>query len=133
MPVQPSVSLVLCGDVMTGRGIDQVLPHPSDPRLYESVLTSAIGYVRLAEAANGPIRLPVPIAYVCGDALDAVDKRRPDVWIVNLETAVTRADDPWPKAINYRMNPDNLPCLTAAGIDCCVLANNHVLDWAWTD
>jgi len=28
----PSVSLTLflCGDVMTGRGIDQVLPHPSD-------------------------------------------------------------------------------------------------------
>ena len=33
MPVQPTVSLVLCGDVMTGRGIDQVLPHPSDRRL----------------------------------------------------------------------------------------------------
>jgi poly-gamma-glutamate synthesis protein (capsule biosynthesis protein) len=27
------------------------------------------------------------------------------------------------------MNPANGPCLTAAGIDCCVLANNHVLDW----
>jgi poly-gamma-glutamate synthesis protein (capsule biosynthesis protein) len=29
----------------------------------------------------------------------------------------------------YRMHPDNLPCLRAFGIDCCVLANNHVLDW----
>ena len=29
------VTLFLCGDVMTGRGIDQVLPHPSDPRIYE--------------------------------------------------------------------------------------------------
>ena len=27
--------LFLCGDVMTGRGIDQVLPHPCDPALYE--------------------------------------------------------------------------------------------------
>ena len=27
------------------------------------------------------------------------------------------------------MHPDNIPCLTAAGIDCCALANNHVLDW----
>jgi len=71
----------------------------------------------------------VPFAYIWGEALDAVGKRRPDAWIVNLETAATRADDPWPKAINYRMNPDNLPCLTAAGIGCCVLANNHVLDW----
>jgi hypothetical protein len=31
--------------------------------------------------------------------------------------------------INYRMSPENAPCLTAAGLDCCVLANNHVLDW----
>jgi poly-gamma-glutamate synthesis protein (capsule biosynthesis protein) len=27
------------------------------------------------------------------------------------------------------MNPANLPCLSAARIDCCTLANNHVLDW----
>jgi poly-gamma-glutamate capsule biosynthesis protein CapA/YwtB (metallophosphatase superfamily) len=27
------------------------------------------------------------------------------------------------------MHPANVPCLSAAAIDCCVLANNHVLDW----
>jgi poly-gamma-glutamate capsule biosynthesis protein CapA/YwtB (metallophosphatase superfamily) len=27
------------------------------------------------------------------------------------------------------MHPANVPCLAAAKIDCCVLANNHVLDW----
>jgi poly-gamma-glutamate synthesis protein (capsule biosynthesis protein) len=27
------------------------------------------------------------------------------------------------------MHPANIPYLTAAKIDCCVLANNHVLDW----
>ena len=27
--------LCLCGDVMTGRGIDQVLPNPGNPRLHE--------------------------------------------------------------------------------------------------
>jgi poly-gamma-glutamate synthesis protein (capsule biosynthesis protein) len=27
------------------------------------------------------------------------------------------------------MHPANVGCLLAAGIDCCVLANNHVLDW----
>lgn len=27
------MKLFLCGDVMTGRGIDQVLRHPSDPAL----------------------------------------------------------------------------------------------------
>jgi poly-gamma-glutamate synthesis protein (capsule biosynthesis protein) len=27
------------------------------------------------------------------------------------------------------MSPENAACLNAAGIDCCVLGNNHVLDW----
>jgi poly-gamma-glutamate synthesis protein (capsule biosynthesis protein) len=36
---------------------------------------------------------------------------------------------PEAKGINYRMHPGNLGCLTAAAIDCCALANNHVLDW----
>jgi len=25
------VTMFLCGDVMTGRGVDQILPHPGDP------------------------------------------------------------------------------------------------------
>jgi poly-gamma-glutamate synthesis protein (capsule biosynthesis protein) len=33
------------------------------------------------------------------------------------------------KGINYRMHPANTPVLKAAKIDCCVLANNHILDW----
>jgi poly-gamma-glutamate synthesis protein (capsule biosynthesis protein) len=40
-----------------------------------------------------------------------------------------RSDDRANKGINYRMSPENAECLAAAGIDCCVLANNHVLDW----
>ena len=122
-----TVTLMLCGDVMTGRGIDQILPHPSEPVLYEGYLTSALDYVRIAEDANGPIGRPVDFPYVWGDALEML--RGPDLLIANLETAVTRSSLHWPKGINYRMHPDNLPCLTAAGVDCCVLANNHVLDW----
>src|SRR5262249_52960248 len=34
-----------------------------------------------------------------------------------------------PKGIHYRMHPANVRCLTVVGVDCCVLANNHVLDW----
>ena len=35
----------------------------------------------------------------------------------------------WPgKGINYLIHPQNIGCLTAANTDCCVLANNHVLD-----
>ena len=29
------------------------------------------------------------------------------------------------------MHPDNTPVLEAAGIDCCALANNHMLDWGY--
>jgi poly-gamma-glutamate synthesis protein (capsule biosynthesis protein) len=123
------VTLFLCGDVMTGRGIDQVLPHPSAPRLYEFSATSARDYVRIAEEKNGPILKPVDFAYPWGDALEELERAAPDARIVNLETAVTRSEDAEPKGINYRMHPDNVPCLTAAKIDCCVLANNHVLDW----
>jgi poly-gamma-glutamate synthesis protein (capsule biosynthesis protein) len=123
------LKLFLCGDVMTGRGIDQVLPHPSDPRLYESYVCSALEYVALAESAHGPVPKPVDFRYIWGDALNEFARFAPDLRIVNLETSITTCGDYEPKGINYRMHPANTPCLTAAGIDCCVLANNHVLDW----
>ena len=122
--------LFLCGDVMTGRGVDQILPYPSAPRIYEDHLHDARDYVELAERVNGPIERPVSFGYVWGEALDELARRAPDARIVNLETSVTTNDAPWPdKGINYRMHPKNLPCLTAAEIDVCVLSNNHVLDW----
>jgi poly-gamma-glutamate capsule biosynthesis protein CapA/YwtB (metallophosphatase superfamily) len=124
-----TTTLFLCGDVMLGRGIDQILPHPGDPRLYESYVKSAVTYVELAEKLNGPIPKPVSYEYVWGDALAELQRMQPHARIINLETAVTRNSTPEPKSINYKMNPDNMPCLTTAGIDCCVLANNHVLDW----
>ncbi len=124
-----AVTLFLCGDVMTGRGIDQALPHPGDPRICERYLTSAEAYVALAEKANGPIVRPLGFADIWGDALSALSDCEPDLRIVNLETSITKNEDCTDKGISYRMSPDNLPCLTAAAIDCCVLANNHVLDW----
>jgi poly-gamma-glutamate synthesis protein (capsule biosynthesis protein) len=128
----PEVTLFLCGDVMTGRGIDQILPHPGEPRLYEPFVRSALRYLALAEMATGPIRRPVDFAYVWGDALAELDRVRPDARIINLETAVTAAEDAWRgKGIHYRMHPANAPCIAAAKIDCCVLANNHVLDWGY--
>ena len=127
-----TVTLFVAGDVMTGRGIDQVLPHPGDPRIFESYCQSARNYVQLAEQANGPIPRPVDFAWIWGDALATLDAAAPDVRIINLETAVTRTGSPWPdKGIQYRMHPANIPCLTVAAIDCCVLANNHVLDWGY--
>jgi poly-gamma-glutamate synthesis protein (capsule biosynthesis protein) len=123
--------LFLCGDVMTGRGIDQVLPHPGNPALYEGYMKSAAGYVTLAEEANGPIARPVGFSYIWGDALAELKTRKPDLRVINLETAITRSNDVQEKPVNYRMSPDNIPCLTAANIECCALANNHVLDWGY--
>lgn len=125
-----NITLFLCGDVMCGRGIDQILPHPGEPRLFEPFVHSALGYVALAERASGPMQRPVDFAYVWGDALRELDRAQPDVRIVNLETAVTTASGPWPgKQIHYRMHPGNVACLATAKIDCCLLANNHTMDW----
>ena len=123
------IKLFLCGDVMTGRGIDQVLPHPVDPHLHEGCVHSAVDYLRLAERASGAISTPVDPCYPWGAALEEWRSMAPDVRVINLETSITRSDAFVPKGINYRMSPENAICLTAAEIDCCVLANNHVLDW----
>ncbi len=128
-PAPEIVRLFMCGDVMTGRGIDQIMPHPCPPRLHEDYADSALHYVRLAEEANGPIPRAADASYVWGAALDEWDRMRPDIRIVNLETSITRSEDHVPKGINYRMSPENAGCLAAAAIGCCALGNNHVLDW----
>jgi poly-gamma-glutamate synthesis protein (capsule biosynthesis protein) len=125
-----NVRLFLAGDVMTGRGIDQVLPYPGDPELQESYVRHAGDYVTIAEQRNGPIPKPVSFDYIWGDALAVLDEHSPAARIINLETTVTTSEVYWPKKpVHYRMHPANVPCLTAAGIDCCVLANNHALDF----
>lgn len=128
-PGAGAVTLFFCGDVMTGRGIDQVLPHPDPPHIFEPYAKSALLYVRLAEEANGPIQRPVEFSYIWGDALAILEEAAPGARIINLETAITESEGYERKGINYRMHPDNAPCLAAARVDCCSLANNHVLDW----
>jgi len=121
--------LFLAGDVMLGRGIDQILRHPGDPRLHENYLRSALDYVRLAERAGGPIPRGVGLDYVWGDAAEVIAMARPDWGIVNLETAITDDGAPAPKGINYRMSVSNAGELAGLRIGCFVLANNHMLDW----
>ena len=122
--------LCLSGDVMTGRGVDQVLPAAGDPRLWEQYAASATDYVALAEAASGPIPQPADFSWPWGDAMQVLDELAPDLRIVNLETSITSSDDFQPaKAVLYRMHPGNVSCLSAARLDACALANNHVLDF----
>ncbi|MGB5371415.1 MAG: CapA family protein [Flavobacteriaceae bacterium] len=121
------ITIMLSGDVMTGRGIDQILPHPSDPTLFESYIKDARDYVKLAERVNGAIDGPVGFDYIWGDLLGPM--KAADLRIINLETSITTSDAHLDKGINYRMHPKNIPCLLSGQIDCCVIANNHILDW----
>jgi poly-gamma-glutamate capsule biosynthesis protein CapA/YwtB (metallophosphatase superfamily) len=123
----PIVRMTLCGDVMTGRGIDQALPYPSAPQLHESSINSAVDYLRLAERVNGPIPHPLSFRELWGAAAEELVST--DARIINLETSITRSEAYVHKGINYRMSPENAACLVAGGIDFCVLANNHILDW----
>jgi poly-gamma-glutamate capsule biosynthesis protein CapA/YwtB (metallophosphatase superfamily) len=126
---EASITLFLAGDVMTGRGIDQILTCPSAPELHEPYVTDAREYVRLAEQRSGPVPRSVASGYIWGDALAEWERRAPAARLVNLETSITRSDTHEPKGINYRMHPDNAGCLRAARLDLCILANNHVLDY----
>ncbi|MGH8636076.1 MAG: CapA family protein, partial [Burkholderiales bacterium] len=115
---------------MTGRGIDQIQAHSCPSRIQEPCVRDARDYVALAEEANGRISRPVSPSYIWGDAVEELERVAPDARIINLETSVTTSEDFWPrKGIHYRMHPRNVGCLTAAGVDVCVLANNHVLDY----
>src|SRR5947208_16970240 len=90
------IGMFLCGDVMTGRGIDQVLPHPGNPVLYESYIRDARDYVQLAERVNGPIPRPVSFSYIWGDALSELERAGTDGRIINLETSITTSEAHWP-------------------------------------
>ena len=125
-----TITILLAGDVMTGRGIDQALEHPGDPTLHEPEVRDARHYVSLAEAAHGSFPRPISPAHLWGDALAELSHVRPAMRIVNLETSITVSDE-WcrDKEVHYRMHPDNIGCLAAAGIDVATVANNHSLDW----
>jgi poly-gamma-glutamate synthesis protein (capsule biosynthesis protein) len=126
------VRLFLCGDVMTGRGVDQILAHPGNPRLWERHVRDARTYITLAEQAGGPIPRPVDFSWPWGEALRVLDEVAPDARVINLETSITRSNTvARGKAVCYRMAPDNVGCLTVARPDACALANNHVLDFGY--
>jgi poly-gamma-glutamate synthesis protein (capsule biosynthesis protein) len=117
---------------MTGRAIDQILPHPGDPTLRESVVSDARTYVRLAERTNGDIPAPTDPVWPWGEARTLLDEFAPDIRLINLETSITARGEFAPrKAVHYRMHPDNIGCLSAIRPDACALANNHILDFGY--
>jgi poly-gamma-glutamate capsule biosynthesis protein CapA/YwtB (metallophosphatase superfamily) len=85
------VTLFVCGDVMLGRGVDQVLPHPGDPELREGSAGDARAYVRLAERAHGPIPQPASFGWPWGDALAVLDHLAPEARVINLESGAVHS------------------------------------------
>ncbi len=129
-PGDGPVTLLLSGDVMLGRGIDQVLAHPGDPTLTEPCVHDARRYVELCEEVSGPVPRCAGDDYPWGDALAELTGSGAHVRVLNLETSITTAGTAAAgKTVHYRMNPANLGALRAARPDVCVLANNHVLDY----
>jgi poly-gamma-glutamate synthesis protein (capsule biosynthesis protein) len=127
-----SITFFMVGDVMTGRGIDQILSHPRDPTLHEGYVKDARTYVELAEKVNGPIPRSVAPTYIWGDVLEEMERMAPDLRMINLETSITQSNDYWRgKEVHYRMHPDNIDSLISGRVDLCILANNHVLDWGY--
>jgi len=90
-------SVFLCGDVMTGRGVDQILRHPGRPAIHERYVRDARRYVELAEWLNGPIPRAVDDTYIWGDALDELTRAAPQArnrpakytpgWVIRLGLA----------------------------------------------
>jgi poly-gamma-glutamate synthesis protein (capsule biosynthesis protein) len=72
-----------------------------------------------------------PVAAVWGDLTERL--RRFDGLLVNLECCLSTRGEPWRRtrrAFHFRADPDwAVPALERAGVDCCALANNHVLDY----
>ena len=88
--------------------------------------------MELAERVNGAIPRPVEFDYIWGDALVELDPCRRRSAHHQSRDERHSSEDYWrDKEIHYRMHPRNINCITAAGIECCCLANNHVLDWGY--
>ncbi|WP_374760449.1 CapA family protein [Nocardia cyriacigeorgica] len=124
------VTVLLGGDVMLGRGVDQILPRPGRPELREPWVHDARSYVEAAERVNGPIPRPVAVDWPWGEVPRVLDDLAPDLRLLNLETAITADGDFDPdKGIHYRMHPGNIGALTAIAPSACALGNNHALDF----
>ena len=126
MPSGERLTLFLCGDVMSGRGVDQILACLL--RFAQPHARSALEYVALAEQANGPIprRWTTLTSGVrrskCGPGTAGCAHREPG----NQHHYQQRS---LPQRINYRMHPANARVLEVPQNRLLVLANNHVLDW----
>ena len=115
---------------MLGRGIDQILGCRSAPELREAVCRSAVDMSASPKrAGESDCRGPPPRPTRGVTPSRCGNSEQLDALIVNLETSVTTARRLRAGRHNYRMHPRHVVCLQAARVDCCALANNHVMDF----
>ncbi|MBI5115279.1 CapA family protein [Candidatus Poribacteria bacterium] len=96
------MKLVITGDVMLGRLVDQHVIRKTD----------------------------MSSEYVWGDCMDLFYEA--DLRLTNLECVISSLGEPWrplEKAFHFRAHPRAIEALTAAQIDFVSLANNHTLDY----
>lgn len=118
--ITPTFTLLLLGDVMLGRLIDQLLP--SSVSAEEDASHAASFRRRHPHLSNYTQLSPF------GNALPLF--KSSSLVLANLETAATLHPEPWPnKVFNYRTHPANVRSLIDAGVSYVSLANNHTLDF----
>jgi poly-gamma-glutamate synthesis protein (capsule biosynthesis protein) len=123
------LTLFLAGDVMLGRGIDQILKYKNDPELFESFIKDARYYIPETMKNFSEKEKYVGPDYVWGDLLSVRLFQISNLRIINLETSITISKDKQNKSVLYKMHPNNIDVLKVAGINYCHMANNHVMDW----
>jgi len=89
-----------------------------------------VGDLQLGREVSARITGGVPPAAIWGDMIDPMNDV--DAVVGNLECAVTKGGEPWPrpKAFRFRADPVVVEALTAGNVRCVALANNHVLDYS---
>lgn len=137
------IRIAMAGDLILGRGIDQILPAHTNsttpavctPRakVVYDCFDDTRKYVEAAVNKSGPLPEHRGYEYPWGISLEDMDSKEPDVRIFNLETAVSDRGPPFEpnfKVFHITMHPKNVPTLKASKPSAYALANNHVMDFS---
>ena len=128
------IRLSFAGDLMLGRGVDQVLKFPTDSRLYENAVKNSKEYVLLIQSELKRQNKVYELLF-WSPIMNDFHKFQSHLFFINLETAITHSLTPYPKGINYKLSPDTVYILKKLEKDIfpsqliVSLANNHILDW----
>lgn len=95
-----SITIALAGDTMLGRGVADEIEEAGPDGLFSAEVRELFSSA--------------------------------DLGVLNLECCISRRGRPWDgpeKMFHFRAPPQAVDALTALGVDCVTLANNHALDY----